>query len=303
MGRVLIQIGSRAMGDTVSCIPYIDKFRENTDDEVFVELNDGFIFLFEKTYPDLKFIGRDSNLIFDKILNIEYKYESAYKDSVQSSFAKQLGFIDPPYLRPRIEIEDLPRPIKGKYITIGMHSTSQMKYWNHPSGKRVQPDSPHWDELCRMIRREGIIPVVVEPYEMFGVPPYRNGMPRSSNKKYGGSLVESMNLVKHSEFYIGLSSGMSWVAHSMGKPVAMISNFTEDWNEFDTSLEDYKRISNKSGCHGCWNRVGKDFEFDKDDWYWCPEHKGTKRQFECHTSITPQMAFDEIKDWIYSIKG
>jgi hypothetical protein len=45
MGRVLIQIGSRSIGDTVSCIPYIDKFRENTDDEIFVELNDGFIFL------------------------------------------------------------------------------------------------------------------------------------------------------------------------------------------------------------------------------------------------------------------
>ena len=133
---------------------------------------------------------------------------------------------------------------------------------------------------------------------MFGIPPYMNGLPSKSNKKYGQSLLESMNYIYHSEFFIGLSSGMSWVAHAMNKPVAMISNFTEDWNEFDLSTSDYIRITNKLVCHGCWNRVNKEHKFDSSDWYWCPLHKDTERQFECHTSITPQMVYDEIKYWI-----
>ena len=83
----------------------------------------------------------------------------------------------------------------------------------------------------------------------------------------------------------------------MNKKVAMIANFTEDWNEFDLSCDDYKRITNKSVCHGCWNKINIDYKFDPSDWYWCPKHKGTPRQFECHTSITPSMVFDEIKDW------
>jgi hypothetical protein len=37
------------------------------------------------------------------------------------------------------------------------------------------------------------------------------------------------------------------------------------------------------------------FKFDKGDWFWCPEHKGTERQFECHKSITPEMVIDKIK--------
>ena len=37
------------------------------------------------------------------------------------------------------------------------------------------------------------------------------------------------------------------------------------------------------------------YKFDKGDWDWCPVHKGTKRQFECHTSITAKMVVDQIK--------
>ena len=152
--------------------------------------------------------------------------------------------------------------------------------------------------LFRSIRKEGYTPVVVEQHEMFGWAPYRNGLPNKANKKFGQSFLESMNLIYHSEFYIGLSSGMSWVAHAMGKPVAMIANFTEDWNEIDLSLPDYIRITNKNVCHGCWNKCKIKYDFDGADWYWCPEHKDTPRQFECHTSITPEHVFNEIKKWI-----
>jgi autotransporter strand-loop-strand O-heptosyltransferase len=149
--------------------------------------------------------------------------------------------------------------------------------------------------LCGHLRKSGYTPVVIERDEMFGVPPFRNGMPSKANKKFGLTLLESISLISHSEFYIGLSSGMSWVAHALGKKVVMISNFTEDWNEFDLSTEDYIRITNKSVCHGCWNRINLDHSFDAKDWYWCPEHKGTERQFECHKSITPEMVINQIQ--------
>lgn len=295
MRKILVFIESFSIGDTVAAIPYVNKFVEtNPDDTIYVGMNDWLIPFFESVYPNLKFVGRNPNDTYDNILPLKYNFNK----SIQQGYAEQLGFIDAEYIRPKILIPELKRPIKNKYITIGVHSTSQLKYWNHPAGKGVQPQSPYWDELCGMIRKSGYTPVVVEQDEMFGWAPFRNGLPTKANKKFGQSFLDSMNLIYHSEFYIGLSSGMSWVAHAMGKPVAMISNFTEDWNEFDLSLPDYIRITNKSVCHGCWHNINKDYNFDVQDWYWCPKHKDTPRQFECHTSITPEMVFNEIKQWI-----
>jgi autotransporter strand-loop-strand O-heptosyltransferase len=148
------------------------------------------------------------------------------------------------------------------------------------------------------LRKRGYTPVALEKDETYGTPPFYNGIPSKSNKQIGKTLLEAVNIINHSEFYIGLSSGMSWIAHALGKKVVMISNFTEDWNEFDLSLDDYIRITDKSVCHGCWNKINVDHTFDKHDWYWCPKHKGTERQFECHTSITPEMVLENIKHWL-----
>ena len=243
MSKILIRMVSHALGDTTASLPYIEKFGQvNPDSELYVSINNNFINLFESVYPTLKFIKKDCDIVFDKILPLEYNFNT----SVQYGYAKQLGFIDGPYLRPKVTIPNMERPIKSKYITIGTHSTSQLKYWNSPSGRKSQLESPNWNELCGMLRKKGYTPVVLEQHETFGVVPYWNGMPSKANKKFGQSLLETMNYIQHSEFYIGLSSGISWVAHAMGKPVVMISNFTEDWNEFDLSLPDYKRITNKT---------------------------------------------------------
>lgn len=295
MSKILINVVSQSMGDNISVVPYADLFTlNNKQDSVYLSISEHLIKYFENIYTNIIFVSKNSDIIFDKVLNLEYDFN----ESVQGGYAKQLGFMSTNYIRPKMDFTPKERPIKGKYITIGIHSTSQLKYWNNPKGKKSQLESPYWNELCGMIRKYGYTPVVVEKDEMFGIPPFRNGIPRKSNKKFGQSLDESMNLIYHSEFYIGLSSGMSWVSHALNKKVAMIANFTEDWNEFDLSLSDYIRITNKSVCHGCWHTINKDYNFDTQDWYWCPKHKDTPRQFECHTSITPEIVFNEIKKWI-----
>jgi autotransporter strand-loop-strand O-heptosyltransferase len=295
MKKILIIIKSFSIGDTIAALPYVEKFQTiNPSDEIYIKINGWLIPYFESVYTTINFISENGDNIFYKTIELEYKFNK----NIQQGYAEGLGFFDFEYIKPKILIPELQRPIKGKYITIGIHSTSQLKYWNHPLGKKSQPLSPNWDELCSMLRKKGYTPVVVEQHEMFGWAPYRNGLPSKANKKYGQSFLESMNYIYHSEFFIGLSSGMSWVAHAMGKPVAMIANFTEDWNEFDLSTPNYIRITNKSVCHGCWNMVGKEHSFDVSDWYWCPKHKDTERQFECHTSITPKHVYTQIEKWI-----
>ena len=292
MKTILINLKSNSLGDTIGIMPCLEKFILNSSDDVYLKSNPKFNSLFTKSYPMVKFF--EEGLNYDKTIDLVYNFNLP----LQTGFAIQLGFMDWKYIQPKVDIIEQPRPIKNKYVTISIHSTSQLKYWNHPFGLKSQPMSLYWDELCGLLRKHNLTPVIVEKDELFGIPPHRNGMPNKANKKFGLSMEETMNYIQHSEFFIGLSSGLSWLAHAMDKKVAMISNFSEDWHEFDLSCKNYKRITNKSVCHGCWNTVNKEHSFDISDWYWCPKHKDTERQFECHTSITPQMVFEEIKNWI-----
>ena len=299
MKKILIEFcePSVGLGDVIAVMPYVEKFRQYQNCILYFQTRHQIVpKMYKKTYPEIIFIFKEDSVDFDLCINLEHPSAPV---SLQRLLSKQLGFIDSEYLRPRVDSFKKERPIKNKYIVIGVHSTAQAKYWNHHSGKRAQEFSQNWDDLCGMIRKSGYTPVIVEPYETFGIEPFMNGLPKKANKKIGMTLEDTMNHIEHAEFFIGLSSGLTWLAHAAGKPVCMISNVTEDWNEFDLSLSDYKRVTNKSVCHGCWNRIGSgEFVFDYKDWYWCPKHNGTSRQFECHTSITPGMVFEEIKEWM-----
>ncbi|EQM95280.1 hypothetical protein OFAG_02174, partial [Oxalobacter formigenes HOxBLS] len=53
------------------------------------------------------------------------------------------------------------------------------------------------------------------------------------------------------------------------------------------------RVINTHGCFGCWDDVNENF--DHKDYFWCPRHKGTDRQFECTRLITGQQVIGHIK--------
>jgi autotransporter strand-loop-strand O-heptosyltransferase len=294
MKTVYIHLLSNSIGDTIASTPYVSEYQKIHNVNVIFNINDPFIFLLNEVYKNIEFIGRNDIVEYDEKISIDY----VFNKSIQSGYAEQLGFENPPYIRPVVSIPELLRPIKNKYIALGVHSTCQVKYWNHPNGLKSQGDATNWNELSSILRKRGYTPVTVEKDEMYGVPPFFNGIPSKSNKQVGKTILEAANIINHSEFYIGLSSGMSWIAHALGKKVVMISNFTEDWNEFDLSLDDYIRITDKSVCHGCWNKINVDFEFNKDDWYWCPLHKDTERQFECHKSISVSDVMEKIEHWL-----
>jgi autotransporter strand-loop-strand O-heptosyltransferase len=294
MKTVCIHLLSNSMGDTIASTPYVSEYQKKHNVNVIFNINDPYIFLLNECYENIQFVGRNDIVEYDEKIDIDY----IFNKSIQGGYAEQLGFENPPYIRPVVSIPELLRPIKNKYIALGVHSTCQIKYWNHPNGLKSQGESTNWNELSGILRKRGYTPVTVEKEEMYGISPFHNGVPSKSNKQIGKTLLDAVNIINHSEFYIGLSSGMSWVAHALGKKVVMISNFTEDWNEFDLSLDDYIRITDKSVCHGCWNKVNIDHSFDKHDWYWCPIHKNTDRQFECHKSISVNDVVKKIEHWL-----
>jgi autotransporter strand-loop-strand O-heptosyltransferase len=55
-------------------------------------------------------------------------------------------------------------------------------------------------------------------------------------------------LLLHAEFFICLSSGLSWLAWAVGTTVVMISGFTHPTNQCSTPY----RVINYHTCNGCW---------------------------------------------------
>jgi len=60
----------------------------------------------------------------------------------------------------------------------------------------------------------------------------------------------------------------------------MTSSFTHPSNEFETPY----RVTNWHTCNSCWN--DPKHRFDHRDFFWCPRHQNTPRQFECTRLIT-----------------
>jgi len=294
MKTVLVNLLSYSLGDTIASIPYASEYQKKHDCTVYFSINDAHLKLLNSSYENIKLIGKNEEIYFDEKINLEY----IFNKNLQAGYAEQLGFENPKFIRPVINFKPNDRSIKNKYIAMSVHSTLQCKYWNHPLGKKVQPLQPYWNELSGKLRKLNFTPVVVEKHATWGTEPFFNGVPSKSNKKIGLDFEEVMSLIYYSEFFIGLSSGLAWVAYALGKKVALISNFTEDWNEFDLESEDYIRITNKSVCHGCWNKINIEHSFEPSDWYWCPKYKDTPKQFECHTSITPEMVMEKIEKWL-----
>ena len=97
-------------------------------------------------------------------------------------------------------------------------------------------------------------------------------------------------MLSHAEFFIGLPSGLSWLARTAGCPVVMIGGFSLYWCEFPTPY----RVYNPLVCGGCYNDVRLSWKETI-----CPRQIGVpERQFECSTKITPRMvtaAIDRLR--------
>ena len=273
--RVLIGLDSKSLGDTLAWFPYVDEFREKHKCKVIVSSFHNYFF--KNKHPELEFI-EPGDVVHNLIAkyDIGWYYNSDMEPALPNTIPLQqtatsiLG-LEYREVLPTIDFTPRERPYKQKYVTIATASTAGLKYWTREG----------WEAVIQHLKGKG--------YKVIHISKELTDL--DVEQLADTSMENTMNALHHSEFFIGLSSGLSWLAWALRKKTVMISNFTAADHEFQT---DCIRITNTSVCHGCWN--DPQFTFDRGDWNWCPKHKGTERHFECHTSITPYMVIDKIKD-------
>ena len=280
--RVYISFGSKSLGDTLAWIPYCEEFRLKHNCKLIVST---FInYLFKTQYPQIEFVEPGEvvpNIHAQYRLGWFYNEDGELNSNIHKTDIKTqplqktatdiLG-LDYKEIRPNL---NLPNVEKKKKVGIGFHSTAQAKYWNNKSG---------WQEVVDYLNNLGYECMI---YSKEGDGYMNNFYPKGVSVFKGGNLQEVINDLSTCEFFVGLGSGLSWLAWACKLPVVLISGFSEKWAE--TKLDTY-RVINENVCHGCfnWDRL------DAGDWNWCPLHKGTDRQFECSKQITSEMVIKEI---------
>jgi len=269
--KVYIAFDSSSLGDTIAWMPYVDEFRVKHKCHVIVSTFKNF--LFKDSYLELEFVEPGSVVNHIKgMYSIGWFYDNNKEPVLPNTIPLQkaatniLG-LEYKEIRPLISFISKERPIKEKYITIATNSTAGCKFWT----------KDEWQKVINYL--------VDQEYIVINISLEDNPFDFCLQLK-DRSMNNTMNHIYHSEFFIGLSSGLSWLAWALDKSVVMISNFTEEDHEFQCI-----RPINKSVCHGCWNSPR--YKFDKS-WDWCPIHSNTSRMYECQKSITSN-------DVIYSI--
>ena len=279
--KVFITLESKSLGDTMAWFPYIEEFRKKWKCTVVCSTFHNKLFV--NQYPDLEFVPPGAvvhgvyatyriGLFFD---NGKIDYNKHKKDPTKISLlemASDILGLEYSEVRPKLRPSNVE---KKKRVGIGLHSTAQTKYWNNPTG---------WQEVTDFLISQGyeVVMLSKEPDGYMG-----NFYPRGVVRLPEESFEDLIDNLYSCEFFIGISSGLSWLAWAVNIPVVLISGFTGEYMEPTNNVV---RIINKSVCNDCWGR----HKFDPGDWNWCPDYKGTPKQFECSKSITGRMVIDRL---------
>ena len=292
---VLIQFPVGTLGDPLGWLPYAVKFQAVHGCRLTCLLSDKLIPLFVKSYPDITFVTKETlqpetfyatyslGLFFDDKAAVQQPCDFRHV-GLHRTAAYILG-VDPTEEPAAVTLDDASRPVPEPYVCIAVQSTTQSKYWNNPNG---------WREIVAFLKQAGYRVICIDQKPTHGMGLVWNHIPNGAEDETGDRpLLERARWLEHAEFFVGLSSGLSWLAWTVGTPVVMISGFTHPTNEFTTP----HRVINYHACNSCWNDVRH--RFDHADFLYCPRHKDTPRQFECTRLITVH----QVKETIRRVPG
>jgi autotransporter strand-loop-strand O-heptosyltransferase len=291
---VLIRFHIGTLGDILAWFPYAAAFAARHGCRLTCCMSGLISPLFRDAYPRIRFVTPDA--LNGRPFYATYKVMMFFGDrdrlwntcegrtlSLQENAAYLLG-IEPKEIRPVLRLPDESRPIPEPYVCIATQATGQAKYWNNPDG---------WDQTVAFLKELGLRVICIDQKPVVATGYIRNTMPRAAEDQTGDRpLTERARWLRHATLFVGLSSGLSWLAWAAGAPVVMISGFTHPTNEFATPY----RVINWHTCNSCWNDDLAHFDSaDRSDFLWCPRHKDTPRMFECSRLITAHQVISTIR--------
>jgi len=296
---VFIRFVNTALGDAIVWPEYIEKFRKKYKCKVYVKVR--YPELFEKSYPNITFLKKGQNL--EKI-DVQVNASVIFGGVPMLQWPTTILNLEKEELRPKIDKPKLKRNIEKKYVCIATHASSYHKYWLRKNG---------WNDVIKYLKELGYEVLCIDGDDVADYGLVKMNVPDGCIKRTGKRpLSERINDLHFCDFFIGLGSGLSWLAWAVGKPVVMIAGFSDEECEFENPY----RVINKDVCHGCWGKHEHEEVIDRfiknsegvvcrfksgiADPFYCPKHYGTSRQHECSREITFEMVKEKITKLVSS---
>lgn len=287
--EVMIQLPVGTIGDSIGWFSYVERFQKKHRCRLICVMTPWIADVVRNQYPEITFIKPEETKNYQPYacyyMGLFFKGDVDHQpiDFRYIGLHRTAGYIlgvDPADEPPRFDLS-APRKIREKYVCIAAQSSSQAKYWNNPLG---------WHTVVKFLKENGYRVLCIDKERVHGTGLVWNHIPWGAEDFTGDlPLQERIDLIKDADFFIGLSSGLSWLAWGCKVPVVMISGFTHPTNEFATPY----RVINYHTCHSCWNDMR--INFDHFDFLWCPRHKGTDRHFECTRLISAEQVITMIR--------
>jgi autotransporter strand-loop-strand O-heptosyltransferase len=223
---VFIKMDAFALGDNIAWVPYVEEFRKKHNCHVICSTFHNNLFI--RSYPKILFVV--PNTVIENVYaqyyigamdepNYIYAPFMAKLGNLQYLAAKTLG-LEMGEIRPQLDIgfKSLKSNV-GKYVTLSEFGSSSDKEWKFENG---------WQIVVDFLMSKGYEVVVIskEPTKL------KNVIDKTGNI----SIEDRISDLKGCQFHLGISSGLSWLAWSLGKNVVMISDVTPVWHEFKSNL-------------------------------------------------------------------
>ena len=282
--KVFVDLSCGALGDSVAWLPAAVAFQRKWLCRLIVCMKPEHIPLYEKVYPEIRFLPKSPEAgdiatqcyAYYRVAVFGYgNIDRELMDFRQNNLVRHADMIlgvDSGMTPPLVAgAEDfvLPEVVRGKrYVCIAARASRKCKEWNNPNG---------WNAVVAALRQRGFKVICIDSDNL-------NLPPNTVDLTGFMPLPERVEILRKAEFFIGLPSGLSWLAWACQIPVIMISGITDDYVEFPTPY----RIAPPAGvCHGCWQSADQRQRALFADCYY-------GRNNECTRKITPQMVIREI---------
>lgn len=294
---VLVRIPVHTLGDTLAWMRGVLDFGEREKCRLHVRVEDYIRPLLEPASPNVRFVSdaECADISPYAAYTVAVFTGEGWRNSTAADYRTIPLHHVPAYIL-NVPPSDEPPPVwhppmdgeecrdaipSGRYAAIATMASGGVKLWHHAEG---------WDRVVDFIRSGGLQVADIDKEPLISCRYYHHRIPRGAIDLTGDiPLTVRAAQIAGAEFFVGLGSGLSWLAWCLRKPIVLIGGFSEPWEEFPTPW----RVRNPLTCHGCFNDAS--IVFDNRDFFWCPRHANTDRHWECSRGITPKMVIDAIR--------
>lgn len=222
---IFIKMDAYALGDNIAWIPYVEEFRKKHNCTVICStfFND----LFKDIYPHILFVGPNINIdnvyaqYYIGVGSGDFKYSPVITNNepLQKSASQILGL---DFVEIRTPIYSLleNRKFDKKYVCISEYASHESKHWKYPGG---------WQTIVNFLNSLN--------YEVWVISKEKTTLENVvdlSGDQF--NIIDRAHQLNNADFFIGVSSGLSWLSWAVNTHVIMISDVTPIHHEFQSNI-------------------------------------------------------------------